>query len=79
MAKPLTHAQIGQLGGFASARAAGHAELSDRGAKGGDTTAARYGREHYIRIAHLRWGRLNSPSAPTRSRGATTAESGAAS
>lgn len=57
MAKPMTHAQIGQLGGFASARAAGHEELSERGTVGGETTRARYGREHYIKMAHARWGR----------------------
>lgn len=29
-----------------------------RGAKGGAVTAKLYGREHFIRAAHRRWGRL---------------------
>lgn len=78
MAKPLTHAQIGQLGGFASARAAGRAELAERGAKGGDATLALHGREHFIRAAHKRWGRLTSPSSLGRPRGSNTAQDGAA-
>lgn len=56
--KTLSASQAAQLAGFASARKAGHEGMADRGAKGGATTAERHGREHFIRAAHARWGRL---------------------
>ncbi len=56
--KTLSPTQSAQLAGFASARKAGPEGMAERGAKGGATTAERHGREHYIRAAHARWGRL---------------------
>lgn len=56
--KTLTPSQAAQLAGFASARKAGSEGMADRGAKGGAVTAERHGREHFVRIAHQRWGRL---------------------
>lgn len=55
--RKLSRAQAGQLGGFAAARALGDAGVYERGSKGGATTSERYGKEHYVRAAHLRWGR----------------------
>jgi hypothetical protein len=54
----LNRKQVAQLGGFAAARAAGAAGMKARGSKGGSTTVERHGREHFIRAAHKRWGRL---------------------
>ena len=61
--KKLTPAQAGQLGGFVSARLAGADGMAERGSKGGSTTVERYGKEHFVRAAHARWGRLRSPKA----------------
>lgn len=58
----LTPSQIAQLGGLASARKAGADGMARRGARGGQSTAERYGREHFIRAAHKRWGRLQERS-----------------
>lgn len=56
-ARKLTKQQAGQLGGLRTARL--HPEEQKTwSARGGNTTAERYGREHYIRAAHKRWGRL---------------------
>lgn len=57
--KKLNSKQSGQLGGFARAKALGPDELSRIGIERGYTTFERYGREHYVRIAHKRWGRLS--------------------
>ena len=54
----LNPAQVAQLAGLASARKAGSAGMAQRGAKGGKKTAETHGREHFIRAAHKRWGRL---------------------
>ena len=54
----LNKKQVAQLGGLASARKAGPSGMATRGSKGGRTTAETLGREHFIRAAHKRWGRL---------------------
>ena len=54
----LSRKQVAQLGGLAAAKAAGSQGMAKLGAKGGRQTAERHGREHFIRAAHKRWGRL---------------------
>lgn len=57
--KALTPKQVAQLGGLACVRKNGKEAMASIGSKGGSTTLERHGREHYIRAAHKRWGRLN--------------------
>ena len=57
-ATKLTRSQVAQLGGFASARKRGARQMAVAGAKGGSVTKDKYGREHFVRAAHKRWGRL---------------------
>jgi hypothetical protein len=57
-ASKLTPKQIAQLGGLAAARLAGADGMKAKGSKGGRATASKLGREHFIRAAHKRWGRL---------------------
>jgi hypothetical protein len=59
-AEKLTPKQVAQLGGLAAARLAGPDGMKAKGSKGGRATAAKRGREHYIRAAHARWGRLQA-------------------
>lgn len=58
----LSNFQRAQLAGLASARIAGPKGMAARGAKGGRKTAETRGREHFIRAAHKRWGRLGGPA-----------------
>jgi hypothetical protein len=57
-AEKLSNRQRAQLGGLAAARKLGAEGMAAKGSSGGAATAARHGREHYIRAAHKRWGRL---------------------
>ena len=52
----LTKKQAGQLGGLKTAKKHDMARL---GSKGGSATLEKHGREHFIRAAHKRWGRLS--------------------
>lgn len=56
--KKLTPSQVAQLGGFARKKQPG--ALSEMGKKGGAAVKEKYGREHYIRMAHKSHGRLQS-------------------
>lgn len=64
-ADKLNRSQIAQLGGFASTRERGRRAMADAGSKGGNTTKQRYGREHFVRAAHKRWGRLLGAPKPS--------------
>lgn len=66
--KTLSRTQVAQLAGFASATAAArkgvtakgkNRGMSEIGEKGGNATLVAHGREHFIRAAHKRWGRLS--------------------
>lgn len=58
MANKLTPSQIAGLGGYAAAQAIGAEGVKTRGAKGGNTTAERYGTGHFKKAAYIRWGKL---------------------
>jgi hypothetical protein len=57
--KTLSRKQIAQLGGFGDLRKNGVEGMKAKGEKGGPATLEKHGREHYIRMAHKRWGRLS--------------------
>lgn len=61
--KKLTPSQIAGLGGYAAAVSLGTEGVKTRGAKGGLTTAERYGPGHFKRVAYIRWGKLPKVSA----------------
>lgn len=56
MAKKMTLAQAGSLGGYAAAAALGEAGVKLRGSRGAATTLERYGPGHYKRLALKRHG-----------------------
>lgn len=60
--KTLTPSQVAQLGGFAAARSLGADGRKARASAGADAVKEKYGREHYIRMAHKRHGRLQGKS-----------------
>ncbi len=56
----LTRSQVAQLGGFAAAR---NGDNATKGSKGGNKTYDKYGREHFVRAAHKKHGRLGGKGA----------------
>lgn len=57
-AKKLTPSQVAQLGGLRAAALAGPDGMKAKGSRGGSATYERHGKEHMLRMAHKRWGRL---------------------
>lgn len=58
--RKLSRKQVAQLGGYAASRKLGAEGRAARSAKGGAANAAK-GKEYFVRLAHQRWGRLQTP------------------
>lgn len=59
----LTPAEAGRIGGLVSAHRLGPEGTAKRASKAGNATLRRHGRAHYVRIAMVRWGRLEPKAA----------------
>jgi hypothetical protein len=56
----LTKAEAGRLGGLTAAHKLGADGVAARARKGGDAASRKLGRAHYVRLALVRWGRLQA-------------------
>lgn len=57
-APKLTPAERGRLGGLTAAHRLGREGVAARGRKGGEATLEKYGRAQFVRLNHIRTGKL---------------------
>lgn len=56
----LTPHEVGRLGGLTASHLAGPKGMAVKGARGGNSTLRRHGKQHFVRAALKRWGRLSN-------------------